>query len=84
MDRIPLTQHDFNKETLRLKLPEGTGVYLFKDHSDQVLYVGKAKDLKKRVLSYFKSLADIPHKTALMMKRAKALLKNLCLVIMLS
>ena len=73
MDRIPLTQHDFNKETLRLKLPEGTGVYLFKEHSDQVLYVGKAKDLKKRVLSYFKPLADIPHKTALMMKRAKGL-----------
>ncbi len=57
----------------RLSLPEKPGVYLFKDHSDRIIYVGKAKNLKKRVLSYFKSLSDLPHKTALMMKNAKGL-----------
>lgn len=58
---------------LRLSLPEKPGVYLFKDHSDRIIYVGKAKNLKKRVLTYFRSFTDLPHKTALMMKNAKVL-----------
>ncbi|HON53808.1 MAG TPA: excinuclease ABC subunit UvrC, partial [Bacteroidales bacterium] len=34
-------------------LPEKTGVYQFFDKHDTLLYVGKAKNLKKRVTSYF-------------------------------
>ena len=34
-------------------LPRGPGVYLFRDDSDDVLYVGKAKSLRARVRSYF-------------------------------
>ena len=34
-------------------LPEQAGVYLFKDRSQKVIYVGKAKNIKKRVLSHF-------------------------------
>ncbi len=36
-----------------LNLPESPGVYIFKDRQRQIIYIGKAKSLKKRVQSYF-------------------------------
>lgn len=60
-------------EFLRAHAPEGPGVYLFKDGSGRPIYVGKAKNLRKRVLSYFKTSGDLPHKTRVMMNRAESL-----------
>ena len=41
------------KEELR-KLPKDPGVYLMKDKEDNIIYVGKAVNLKNRVSSYFR------------------------------
>src|SRR4051794_22453138 len=37
----------------RRNLPDGPGVYLFRDTHGKVIYVGKAKSIKKRVASHF-------------------------------
>src|SRR5688500_17747867 len=37
----------------RRTLPDGPGVYLFRDERGKVVYVGKAKSLRKRVASHF-------------------------------
>ncbi len=47
-------------------LPEKPGVYLLKDVQDEILYVGKAKSLKKRVKSYFKEELEDPKTRVLM------------------
>ena len=73
MSRISLDKKELHPASIREKLPQGPGVYLFKDESDRILYIGKAKDLRKRVLSYFKPSGDLPYKTAQMLKRARAL-----------
>ncbi|MCH8474664.1 MAG: excinuclease ABC subunit UvrC [Opitutales bacterium] len=40
------------KEKVR-RLPQGPGVYLMKDRLGKIIYVGKAKNLRKRVSTYF-------------------------------
>jgi excinuclease ABC subunit C len=52
------------EEQLRLRvqaLPENSGVYIMKDVDKEVLYVGKAKNLKSRVSSYFAGSDTRPH-----------------------
>ncbi len=51
-----------------LAAPKSSGVYLWKDESGQILYVGKAKSLRNRLLSYFSSDRDV--KTRILVSRA--------------
>lgn len=44
-------------------LPKNPGVYIFKDVNNEIIYIGKAKNLKSRVASYFKNSSDLSTKT---------------------
>src|SRR5690606_14917873 len=44
-------------------LPTKPGVYIMKDDHGQILYVGKAINLRSRVRSYFHASAEYNHKT---------------------
>ena len=57
-------------------LPSEPGVYAFKSASGEVLYVGKATDLRSRVRSYFGS--DERRKIAQMMKEVSAVDHRVC------
>ncbi|HRD92709.1 MAG TPA: excinuclease ABC subunit UvrC, partial [Accumulibacter sp.] len=53
-------EHPFDAKSLLATLTELPGVYRMLDGSDTVLYVGKAKNLKKRVASYFRDRHPSP------------------------
>src|SRR5436309_5781619 len=51
----PRVRKVYAKRSLAFGAPASPGVYLFRDRHDQVLYVGRARDLRARLRSYFRS-----------------------------
>jgi len=51
----PRKRRVYGKRSLARGAPTRPGVYLFRDRHDQVLYVGRARDLRARLRSYFRS-----------------------------
>ena len=52
-----------------LSLPYAPGVYIMRDQTDKVIYVGKAKKLKNRVSQYFQDTASHTSKTRIMVSK---------------
>ncbi|MEM6964026.1 MAG: excinuclease ABC subunit UvrC [Bacteroidota bacterium] len=63
-----MTTEDYKK--IASTLPREPGVYRFIDNSETILYVGKAKNLKNRIASYFGERRDRLAKTKVLVKKA--------------
>ena len=50
------------------EIPTDPGVYRFRDKDGRVIYVGKAKNLRQRLSSYFQDVAALHHRTATMVR----------------
>lgn len=51
------------------RLPQSPGVYLMKDENDEIIYVGKAKNLRNRVRSYFNNESNKSMKVLKMVEK---------------
>jgi DNA polymerase III subunit epsilon len=56
----PRKRRVYDKRSLARGAPTSPGVYLFHDRHGQVLYVGRARDLRARLRSYFRSERQRP------------------------
>ncbi|MEZ6255787.1 MAG: excinuclease ABC subunit UvrC [Patescibacteria group bacterium] len=66
-----MAQHSENLINQVKALPNVPGVYIYKNAKKQIIYIGKAKNLKKRVGSYFFTKLELGTKTY-------ALVQNIC------
>lgn len=56
-----------------LQLPEDPGVYKYFNKEKELIYVGKAKNIKKRVASYFTKSLGVNRKTLRMVSEIKTI-----------
>lgn len=53
--------------------PDEPGVYLYKDDAGRIIYVGKARRLRRRVASYFREASGLSAKTRTMLQHARSI-----------
>ncbi len=56
----PRRRRVYDKRSLARRAPTRPGVYIFRDRHGQALYVGRARDLRARLRSYFRSERQRP------------------------
>jgi excinuclease ABC subunit C len=66
---LPLIKNPYRLEKLLKEIPQTPGVYLMKDESDRLLYIGKSKKLRSRVRSYFRDGKNHSHRISLMVQQ---------------
>jgi excinuclease ABC subunit C len=65
----PYTDPAANMTDKLARVAHEPGVYLLKDHSGAVIYIGKARDLRKRLAAYFKNSSHTDMKTGVLIKK---------------
>ncbi len=60
-----------SKQLSHLSFPQNPGVYMMKDDQNRIIYVGKAKNIRKRLGSYFRPDTVLSPKTRVMMARVR-------------
>ncbi|MBW2080580.1 MAG: excinuclease ABC subunit UvrC [Deltaproteobacteria bacterium] len=70
--RVKPVRFEISNITNLATIPSVSGVYLFRDPKDTVLYIGKARDLRQRLASYLRSGSFVLPKTGLIMKLANS------------
>ena len=68
IDKTLVYSQDRLHKTL-IDLPSNPGCYLFKDKLDNLLYIGKSKNIKSRVRSYFRKNNDLTARISLMIRQ---------------
>ena len=53
------TVREMSLEEKLANLPAQPGCYLYRDKKNQIIYVGKAKNLRNRIRHYFQATADV-------------------------
>ncbi len=70
-----MKNNEFNID--RKTLSTNCGVYWFKDSNDIILYIGKAKNIKKRIEQYFNGTQN-SYKTPILLEKASKLEYQIC------
>lgn len=65
----PLVNNPDRLERRLKEIPAEPGVYLMRDGSDRILYIGKSKKLRSRVRSYFRNAQPLSPRIAMMVRQ---------------
>ncbi len=66
---LPLVQNPERLESCLKEIPTEPGVYLMRDKSDRILYIGKSKKLRSRVRSYFRESQQLSERITRMVRQ---------------
>ena len=68
---LPLIRDSERLESRLKEIPAVPGVYLMRDESDRILYIGKSKKLRNRVRSYFRESQNLSPRIAMMVQQVR-------------